>query len=140
MRSRLNKLGLLLLLVGLWSGCGENNPLSRQPVSGTVLVDGQPLAKGSIAFVPTKPGSTMSGGPVKDGQYSLTEDRGLPPGDYAVNINATDPNWKFDPKTMREDVAPEWIPVDYSRDGVHKVTVKPSGSNVFKFEISRKGP
>ena len=36
-------------------GCAKENPLGRQPISGKVTFQGQPLATGSIEFAPTDP-------------------------------------------------------------------------------------
>ena len=43
----------ITLLVCLTAGCGATDSLSRQAISGTVTLDGQPLAGGAILFEPT---------------------------------------------------------------------------------------
>jgi hypothetical protein len=52
------------------SGCGDGRP-ERVPVSGVVLIDGQPLKQGNIKFVP-KAGRPSAGKIGPDGRFSLT--------------------------------------------------------------------
>jgi hypothetical protein len=57
---------LLLLLCG----CGEGRP-TRVPVSGVVLLDGQPLTRGHVRFVP--PNDRASSGDIgPDGRFTLS--------------------------------------------------------------------
>lgn len=61
------------------AGCSDGKP-TRVPVSGTVLIDGKPLAMGSIQFVPD--GARASGGGIDNqGHFVLTC---YSPGDGAV--------------------------------------------------------
>src|SRR4051794_17916767 len=56
-----------VLVVG---GCGDGRP-QRVPVSGVVVIDGQPLSQGNIKFVP-KNGRPSSGKIGPDGHFSVT--------------------------------------------------------------------
>ena len=80
----------LICLTMVLSGCGDGRP-SRVKVSGHVTVEGKPLEVGGISFYPI-PEGRMGGGAIgKDGIYSTTmykENDGLPPGSYAVAVNA----------------------------------------------------
>jgi hypothetical protein len=64
--------GTLLLLLGslVIMGCGDGRP-TRVPVSGTVLIDGQPLGRGNIKFVPAD-GRPSAGKIAADGSFTLT--------------------------------------------------------------------
>ena len=68
-RARLTAGAALAALVGL-TGCGEGGP-KIVPVSGIVLIDGQPLTYGHIQVIPTgwRPASGRIGG---DGRFTLT--------------------------------------------------------------------
>jgi hypothetical protein len=63
-------------LVFLLSGCGK--PYKVAPVSGKITLDGKPLAKATVSFVPlgTKenqaPGPTSHGGTDAEGRFSLS--------------------------------------------------------------------
>ena len=74
--------GCLLLLVA----CGGNR---RQPLEGTVTLDGQPLGEGSISFVPL-PGTTgpTAGANIAAGRFSVAADRGTFTGAFRVEITA----------------------------------------------------
>ena len=76
-------------------GCGSGSNL--QKVSGKVTVDGTPLAKGSVRFIPDKTrGNTAGVEPVAqiaaDGTYTLATNgkSGAPLGWYKVSLDATE--------------------------------------------------
>jgi hypothetical protein len=73
---------LLLLMV-----CGCGGPDNRAEISGTVRFNGQPLATGSISFVPTgeKSGPT-SGALIADGKYHVPRAKGAALGENRVMI------------------------------------------------------
>jgi hypothetical protein len=52
------------------TGCGDGRP-NRVPVSGTVLIDGQPLKRGFVKFVPAN-GRPSLGEIREDGKFTLT--------------------------------------------------------------------
>jgi hypothetical protein len=66
------------------AGCTK----SRSPVTGTVTYAGQPVDTGGIDFISADPdGSRFRlGGPIHDGKYAITADRGPFPGKYRVEI------------------------------------------------------
>jgi hypothetical protein len=71
----------LLLLAAL---CGCSKPYSVAQVSGRVTLDGKPLPKASITFVPMATKENMAPGPTAtaitdaDGRYMLTVDKDTP--------------------------------------------------------------
>jgi hypothetical protein len=68
-------------------GCGDGRP-ARVPVSGIVLIDGQPLARGNIKFVPQK-GRPSAGRIGEDGRFALTcydGNDGAIPGTHRVQV------------------------------------------------------
>jgi len=76
------------LVVLALAGCSGEG-MSRVSVSGTVDMDGAPLAKGSIVFVPIEstPGPQVAG-IIENGQFTLIEERGPVVGEYRVEIYA----------------------------------------------------
>ena len=63
-------LASIACLVIVAVGCGDGRP-TRVPVSGRVLIDGKPLAKGMVRFVPQ--GARPSSGRLDEsGQFRLT--------------------------------------------------------------------
>jgi hypothetical protein len=75
------------------AGCAKQP--QRVHVSGTVLIDGKPLTRGSIRFFPEK-GRPVSSEIMSDGSYELSEssisapsrDSGVLPGRYRVAVSA----------------------------------------------------
>lgn len=70
-------------------GCGDGRP-RRVPVSGRVLIDGEPLAYGYIRFVPS--GARASSAELNErGEFTLTcyqSEDGVVPGLHRVEVNA----------------------------------------------------
>jgi hypothetical protein len=81
-------------LIALWAlvGCGDNRP-SIVPVSGQVLVDGQPLTVGSIQFI--HPNARSAAGAIgADGRFTLTTYEigdGAVVGNHRVRVAASEP-------------------------------------------------
>jgi hypothetical protein len=75
-----------LLLV---AGCG-GKPAT---VSGTITLDGTPLARGSVAFTPVNGGQKATGVIASDGSYSLNTNRdvGLDVGEYRTTVVSREP-------------------------------------------------
>jgi hypothetical protein len=78
--------------VAFASGCGDGRP-ARVPVSGQVLIDGEPLKFGSVRFVPT--GGRASYGELgQDGRFTLTcygDNDGVILGKHRVEVAAGEP-------------------------------------------------
>lgn len=82
-------------LCGCLTGCYRGDP-ERVAVAGMVEVEGAPLGKGTVRFIPTS-GST---GPavvagVEAGKFSVPRDKGPLTGDYRLEVQA-DPDVGFD--------------------------------------------
>lgn len=72
-------------LVFDYSGAGAE---AAHAVSGTVRVDGRPLAKGTIRFMPTAVTQSVgAAAEVVNGEYAVSEDLGLFPGRYQVCVS-----------------------------------------------------
>jgi hypothetical protein len=102
---RVNWLRLSLLagtiLLPACSNSGEDHP-PLYPVKGKVILDGKPMASGTIIFEYSGDGADapkgVGGGPfrvtskIKDGTFNLigyAGSEGMPAGDYKVGISAT---------------------------------------------------
>jgi hypothetical protein len=139
---------LLLLVVlpflGVWllAGCSRD-PLGRHGVSGTVNVDGAPLAKGEIRFQPSEGQPTSGGSVVREGKFSIPRDMGLVPGKYRVEINAPVPGTggKVDEKALPGEPLPkpqELIPKEWNTASNQFIDVKQSGPFTFTFDVATK--
>jgi hypothetical protein len=88
--SRLTTAGVtVMLFAGV--GCSVDD-LPRQPISGFVTLDSQPLASGAISFYPNllkNPDYPVIGGAmIERGYFSIPRREGLVPGRYEVSINS----------------------------------------------------
>ena len=78
----------------LCAGCGKSLPAT---VSGTITVDGQPLAErenigGEVMLFPSGGGAAAYAALAADGQYTVQTGaaRGLEPGDYMVTVRVVE--------------------------------------------------
>ena len=130
---------VLLLL----AGCGDS--LGRYAISGSVNVDGAPLAKGNISFQPTESQPTSSGAVVAGGKFSIPRESGLVAGKYRVVVNAAVPGTEG--KAILPDAQPgdppppakEMIPPEWNTASQHTIEVKREGPFDFAFEIATQG-
>ena len=69
------------------AGCGTESGPERFEVSGSVTVDGKPLASGIISMVPEGEGPA-TGAEVTDGRFQLTRERGPSRGPHSVRVTS----------------------------------------------------
>lgn len=71
----------------LTCGCGAGSDLEKVIVRGRVTFDGQPIANGEVMFYPIEgTAGSVSGGPIKDGEYIAEGRGGVPTGKHRVEI------------------------------------------------------
>ena len=130
--------GPVLLVVALLVaplGCdtgGGTPPLS--PVSGTITMDGKPLAGARVFFAPEAEGTVSSGGTDSSGRYELFygprgEARGAVRGKHTVRVEIM-------PDQTRAE-APLPIPAKYNEKSKLSRKVK-DGPNTFDFKLESK--
>jgi hypothetical protein len=140
------RLGVGLLLLGLAAGCGSDDGLDRQAISGIVTVDGQPLEGGAILLEPTAFESgtgTAVGATIRRGEFTVARDRGPIPGRYRVRIYASSgvqapPRQDQTDKTRRPMV--ERLPDVYNTRSELYAEVKARGPNRYRFELQAGQP
>jgi hypothetical protein len=139
---------VFLALFCLAVGCSKRPNLPQQfPVSGTIMLDGKPLAGAGIMFLPR--GETRGNGAMAmtdpKGKYTLKTDHGgpgAPEGEYAVTISKV-VNRDGTPYVPNPNVAEagerETLPGTYSNsmNTVLTATV-PKGGNTINFELKSK--
>jgi hypothetical protein len=129
--------GLLLLssLLLLFAGC---NP--KPTVTGVVCVDGEPLARGSISFVPVDDRDKVAGdrgpgggSPIVEGKYNI--EKGLTIGKYRIEIQGVreEPRRKMlDPFGLPVTREVNVVPPEYNTHSNLIRDVK-AGSNTIDF-------
>jgi len=112
-------------------GCGDDSGLGqRHKVSGKVTYNGQPVPKGTINFIPTKPAppeGRAATGDIKDGYYTLSTGGGgdgAKPGEYDVTVVALDIDLSSAVSTK------EGLPKIHEGDAAHQKAIKSGKSLV----------
>jgi hypothetical protein len=122
-----------LVVLGLVVGCG-GRPTTT--VEGKVTLDGAPVEKGSIRFVPSD-GAAPGGGEIKDGRYSVK----VATGEAKVEITSpkvVDKKKMYDtPDSPMIDVTKESIPEKYNAKSELKYKVE-RGTNTKDFDLKSK--
>lgn len=127
-------------------GTGSADGLDRRAVSGTVTLDGVPLAKGVIAFDPAnESGSAVpAGGVITDGRYAIDASSGPTPGNYKVSIRSTDAAAAADKKSAPGapprpgKAAADPIPAKYNSASELTAEIAASGSTTQDFPLVTK--
>jgi hypothetical protein len=122
-------------------------------VSGVVTLQGQPLKDGSILFVPLDKQDTQEGSQILDGEYKISQQKGLKPGKYLVRLTAGDgvtparlsakgkktvenePPALPGPGGSRNIVSMDLIPDEWNARSKHQVEIKSDGANRFDFDV-----
>jgi hypothetical protein len=133
-------------------GCSRGlDDLPREPVAGTVTMDGQALPEAVIVFSPT---GDASKGPaaavvaeVKDGQFAIPRDEGPIPGSYKISISHAemkdaDSKSKGRKKTpilsRSKVIGPELIPARYNTQTELTADIPKGGRKDLKFDLKSK--
>src|SRR5262249_47401336 len=136
-----------LALIAL-AACGGGDGLPREPVSGSITVDDEPLPLGSITFNPLSDQGVQSGGVISAGKYAIPREQGPTPGKYRVQISSAstgafsadqEARWGLpaqvsSPPPKRRDR----IPPEYNAASPVEVEVKAGAENASPFAIARK--
>ncbi len=134
---------IALVVVG---GCGRGgDKYDRLPFSGTVTLDGQPLASGYIVFEPKSGQPTQSGGMISGGKFDVPRKSGAVAGKYSVAIfsGVDSSTSNVEPGTLEAEMAAlkgkgERVPRKYNIDSILTVEVESGKDNVFPFDLTNK--
>jgi hypothetical protein len=135
---KLAQINAFFFVLACLTGC-DDGPL-RLPVTGSVQLDGKPLAMGSLLMTPLKSGP-VAGCDIKDGRFEMSEERGPGPGEYRVEITAYRPTGKkvydSDFNASTETLEPI-IPARYNTSSELTATVSAETENEFNFDLKSK--
>ena len=127
-----------LLILPLIVGCGNENR-----VGGQVTLDGKPVARGSILFVPAKRGQGKAvAGKITDGSYRLSGDAAPKIGWYRVEIRSSRKTGKmvqkpYSPKGDMMEASEEAIAAKYNDNSALEFEMKP-GENRVNWEVESR--
>ena len=148
MRSCRSLLACLLLVP---AGCGGGDSgVQTVPVSGTVTLDGQPLAGAMVRFEPTGAGGSTAEGWIDSsgitdaqGRYTLSTPDGMSGavvGTHKVSITTAPPSGPVDFSTEGQTTAPakEVIPARYNSQTELTFEVPKGGTDAANFDLTSK--
>jgi len=115
---------ILVVFASCCLGC-QQNEIERATISGTITLDGEPIPKGQIRFVPTN-GPVWSAW-IANGVYTTEGTKGVPIGDLQVRIEAyRTPSWYKGGKSPDDETPLEqYLPKKYNSLSELKMTVEP---------------
>jgi hypothetical protein len=134
---------LLLALVGCSDSTKTGDTLPRKAVTGSVTLDGQPLAQGKIQFDPLagqQGSSGVAAADIKDGKYSIDRALGPVPGKYKVSISSQ-PSIKIGPDELpggRPKLDPEKVPAQYNTSSTLTAEIAGEPEAKLDFELKSK--
>jgi hypothetical protein len=117
-------------------GC-DRGP-ARISIHGAVTYKGEPIAQGTIDFIPKDGSATREAAPIVNGQYATLADHGLIAGEYHVSITApAEPTVKPDPNTPpgAPKRTKELLPEEYNRNTKLMIDVTTDGKREFDFVL-----
>lgn len=121
-------------------GCGHQDGPELATVAGKITLDGEPLPRVNLRFVPETPGGSPSfGGTNANGQYKLlfnANRQGAMLGKHRVEIEPASPETDDDGKPL-PTAKVVTIPKKYVQAGVLTAEVK-GGKNTVNFELVSK--
>jgi hypothetical protein len=136
----------MMVMSALIAGCSDDSAadVPTGTVQGAVMLDGQPVASGTIIFFGQKQGDSASSAIGADGSYTLQYNEGLsvPAGDYRVafaagNASTTPP----DPTDLMNNpdkykAAPAPVPDKFlNPETSGQIAVVKEGSNTINFDL-----
>jgi hypothetical protein len=121
-----------LLAMAAVAGCMD---VGKSDVTGTVTLDGQPVAAGSITFVSQGGELRREGAVIQDGKFQAS----LPPGKYKIELNAQKVVGKrtqvgMDGKNEEVEITEELFPERYNTQTELSEEIKP-GQNTLKLDL-----
>jgi hypothetical protein len=126
--------GVLLPVIAAFvvSGCSGPKGPTLNPVAGTVTLDGQPLAQGSIVFDPADGKGIATAGAIKDGAFKAD----CPAGIKVVRISASKETGEKD--EYGSIVSISLIPDDYNSKSSLNANIAAGNNSGLKFELVSK--
>ncbi len=119
------------ILLGCAAGCTSAD--SPADVSGTVLMDGRPMAEGEIIFESPDNSTTPAAGPIKDGKYAVK----VVPGPKKVKIQGSRPTSKPDP-VMGTAAREATLGAEYNEKSTLTADIKAGQSEGVDFQVKEQ--
>ncbi len=132
----------LVLFTLAFAGCNDPSKvvdtLPRKAISGTVNLDGQPLAEGKIQFDPAPSNpvpATTAVGEIKDGKFAIDRILGPVPGSYKVVISSRPPVVITSEPGEAPKPVPEKVPAKFNTKSTLTKDVSADDPQTFEFDL-----
>jgi hypothetical protein len=124
-----------LLIAVVAQGCSSE---SRSGVTGSVTYLGEPIAVGTITFLPKTENGIKCGALIDQGKYTVEPKVGPQPGTHRVEIRWAKSTGKKNKNEFGEeiDVRHEGLPEKYHTNSTLTADIKP-GANVINFQLEK---
>ncbi len=131
--------GIVLAMLAMLGGCGG---MYDSYVSGTVTLDGSPLPRGTVCFVPVAHGPRGYGLILSEGSYfvKIGTEKGIPSGEYQVTVVSKEKSIETRPgmpPMPGKSITPAWYHTPRS-SGLRMTVV--AGSNEINLELTNEPP
>jgi hypothetical protein len=121
------------LALAFANGCGDSS--GRQKISGEVSFKGKPVDQGSIEFLPGPGVASHAGAVIENGRYTITAEKGLLPGLYAIKISWPDLQGRSDEAPgVPAAITMDLIPSKYNSKTTLTREIQ-QGANVIDFHL-----
>ena len=139
--AKCQRLSTGIVVLALFGGCGgAEDDLPRQEVSGSVILQGEPLSEGMIQFRPETNQGTFASAAITAGKYSIPRPEGPVAGGYRVIITSP-PKSTAAPSEGGPGKAPpsppDRIPKKYNASSTLNAEVKAGQPNSFDFDLKK---
>jgi len=119
-------------------GCGDDSVESRIAIRGKVNLDGQPLERALIRFMPKQDG-LVAVAVVNDGEFELDPLDGPSPGEHSVIVTPEEPEFEEAVELIqrgnRDPLSAKTVPVKYQKRGMLDANVVSGSINFFQFDL-----
>ena len=134
---------VLLSMASFVVGCEKPPFENRQAVEGTVTIDGQPLPKALISFIPiNETKGPKASGTVIEGKFRVEAANGPCPGEYQVKIETITPEIealaKRDFEALRRNAGqkpPAMVAPEFNVNSTLQATVREGAVNRFEYAV-----
>lgn len=118
---------LVLAIFAGVAGCGRRDPFGREPIKGTVSLEGKPVQFGVLTLEPAEGQLAGATAPIRDGRFDIPKNMGPCPGKYKVWVQVLDRSGEVPPGTPigQEGPPPKNIlPEKYRKGPIGEITVE----------------
>ncbi len=116
-------------------GCGDDKGLTT--VNGVVTLNGEPIAKGNVAFYTQDEQPAVASAPIKEGRFTVR----VPPGVMKVKMSASkavgEKKLYDTPNSPTKPILEEQVPARYNSETELTLDVKPGRNPLAEFKLTK---